>query len=262
MSGSGNDPPNLEYPSVTTSNVAYRVFGDESMTEGSGPGSYRVQGILLVPEEGMTVVRTELARIRSEYRTGGGHGEIKWSGIRGKRLRPRVAGLLKMFFEGPAAAYLRFDCIVVQHSEDQTYGTCAETRDLGVYKTFFVLLKNRLPSGSSSTIVLDERPGLRVGAEEQLRECLNAAGARSAPPFAVSACLAADSRMEDLIQLTDLLCGAVAWDWNGRPARVKAKHQLHGLICQKLGCTTLRRETYRDPKFGLWRYRPRQAQVA
>jgi hypothetical protein len=138
------------------------------------------------------------------------------------------------------------------------FGHCRSSAN----KTFFVLFKNRLPPGSTSIIALDERPGLRPGAEEQLRSCLNGAGARVSPSFTVTGCYAVCSRSEDLVQLADLLCGAVAWDWNGRPPRNGAKQQAHGLICKHLGSTTLHRETYRDPKFGIWRYRPRQIGAA
>lgn len=262
MGGSGNDPPSLAGSGVTLSSVTYRVFGDESTTEGSGPDSYRVQGGIWVREEGLTVVRQELASLRAEHRTGGGRGELKWSGLRGARLRPRARGLIDLFFTGPAAEFLRFDCIAVRHDEDQTFGSCAETRDLGIYKTFFVLFRNRLPPGSTSIITLDERPGLRPGAERQLQTCLNGAGRKLSPPFTVTACRAVCSRSEDLIQLADLFCGAVAWDWNGRPPRADAKHEAHRLICDRLRRPTLQRETYRDPKFGIWRYRPRQAGAA
>jgi hypothetical protein len=256
MQDGGNVPPNYSCPSVTASSVTFWVFGDESTTEGTGPDNYRVQGGIWVKAEGMEVVRGELARLSPAPRR---KGELKWRGLRGNRLRYRPQGFINLFFEGLARQFLSFDCIVVRHGADQAYGASAATRDLAVYKTWYTLLNNRLPAGSNSIITLDERR-IRPGAEGELRTCLNYAGAWRSPAFTVTACHAVSSHSEELIQLTDLLCGAVAWDWNGRPHRNKAKRDAHKLICDHLGKNTLRRATFRDPKFGIWLYQPRAPQ--
>jgi hypothetical protein len=114
-SGGAEEPPGNTQRGTGTTTV-FRIFGDESCTNS---GAYRVQGALWVRQDAMTAVRDELARVRA-YRTGGGPAEIKWSRIRGKRLRPRVKALVDVFFTSSVAASMHFNAIIVSHADDPT----------------------------------------------------------------------------------------------------------------------------------------------
>ena len=65
-----------------------------------------------VRQDAMSAVRAELSRVR-RYRTGGGPAEIKWSRIRGARLRCRVKALVDVFFTSSVAASMNFNAIIV-----------------------------------------------------------------------------------------------------------------------------------------------------
>lgn len=228
--------------------TVFRIFGDESCTHS---GEFRVQGALWVKQGLIASVRRELASVR-RYRTGGGPAEIKWSEVRGRRLRPRVKALVDLFFTSSAASAMHFNTIIISHKDDPSRRAGAS--QLSLSKAWHLLFRYRLWPNSDNYIDLDERPGWTAGHDYTLRSILNRTGCRS--QSTVGLLRSVQSCSDDLIQLTDLLVGATAWEWNGRSQGSGAKAQLHEHICHRLHCSTLLRETIRHPKFDRWRYRP------
>lgn len=246
-SGGEEEPPGSSQRTTGTTTV-FRIFGDESCTNA---GDFRVQGALWVKQGMMSAVRGELAKVR-RYRTGGGPAEIKWSRIRGRRLRPRVKALVDVFFTSSVAGSMHFNAIIVSHADDPTRH--GGDHELGVNKTWHLLFRHRLWPNSDNYIDLDERPDRTAQDEYTLRSVLNRTGTRSR--YTVGLLRSVQSTSDELIQLTDLLVGAVAWEWNGPSRTTGAKAQLHEYICDRLHCSTLLHETFRHPKFDRWRYRP------
>ena len=153
---------------------------------------------------------------------------------------------------------MHFNSIIVSHDDDPTrHGGDSE---LGLGKTWHLLFRHRLWPNSDNYIDLDERPGRKLEHEQILRRVLNRTG--SQPRYTVSLLRSVQSTSDDLIQLADLLVGAVAWEWNGPPHRNGAKAELHGHICKRLQCSSLLDETFRHAKFDRWRYRPNAQRAA
>jgi len=242
---------------TVSSATAYHVFCDESYTSGGSTNRFRIQAGIWVRDTTLPPLRTELSNLRAKYPR---NGEVKWNKLRGSRMPRIVSGLIDVFFSSSVAAQLRFACLAVRESDDPTAGQAAATRDLGQFKAYHLLLSHRLEAGTAAHLVLDGRPNIRPGAEAELQSCLNASGRRRDPPFAVLSCRSVDSAQEDMIQLVDVLGGAVGWAWNDRPSRAGAKRDVHDAICKALGWRTLARETGPwERKFGVWPYRPRVA---
>jgi hypothetical protein len=254
MGSEGTEPPLMSAGSTPGTTSVFRIFGDESCTNS---GDFRVQGALWVRQDAMSAVRAELSSVR-RYRTGGGPAEIKWSRIRGGRLRCRVKALVDVFFTSSVAASMNFNAIIVSHADDPTRH--GGDRELGVNKTWHLLFRHRLWPNSDNYIDLDERPHRTAQDEYTLKSVLNRTG--SQPRYTVSLIRSVQSTSDDLIQLTDLLVGVVAWEWNDRPRTTGAKAQLHEYICNRLHCSSLLQETFRHPKFDRWRYRPDAQQAA
>jgi len=248
LSGGEEEPPGSTRPGTATTTV-FRIFGDESCTTSA---EYRVQGALWIPKQYMNLVRAELARVRETFPTGGGPAQMEWKRIRGKRLKPRAVGLVDVFFASPVASCMRFNSLIVPLKDDPALqvGDC----ELGVSKTWWVLFNHRLSPISDNEIDLDERPGRTQEDDDTLQRVLNRTSGSNR--HTVSLCRSVQSHSDDLIQLTDLLVGAIGWEWNGRRTTGTAKAKLQDHICRRLNCTSLRRATYRHPKFDLWRYRP------
>jgi hypothetical protein len=106
---------------------------------------------------------------------------------------------------------------------------------------------------------VDEKPSPRPEPEAELGRCLNSAGQYEPIPWRVLSCRSMVSQQEDLIQLADVLCGALGWAWNGKQSTCGAKPILADQIASGLGWDVLEgKETYRgERKFNVWRYRPR-----
>ena len=231
----------------------YHVFCDEAFTDGF---QYRVQGGVWVNHRGFSVVRSALAKVRAEHPK---VREFKWSSIRGKRPRRSYHDLVKVFFEGPAANHLAFKCLVVHKDDDSSQVLDSHGRDLGFYKAYHLLLKYRLEEGCRYRIRLDKRTGPRPNAEQQVAECLNAECCHWTPPAEVLSCVGLESHMDDLMQLADVLCGAVGWEWNCRPSVAPAKVALAEYVARQLRWKDMKRETAGSAaKFNVWRYRPKK----
>ena len=230
----------------------FHVFCDESYTE----DTYRVQGGIWADHAGMRVIRAELARVRNAHpRT----QEFKWNSVRGKRRRHAYHDFAQVFFNGPAAAFLSFKCLVVHRNNDPSSVLDSEGRNLGFYKAYHTLLKYRLEPGNRYRIRLDRRTGPRVDPEAEVADHLNKSCCGWEPPAEVLSCVGVESHTEDLVQMADLLCGAVGWAWNGRRSGPPAKVILAQDIAASLKWKELTRETAGSAtKFNVWRYRPKR----
>ena len=230
----------------------FHVFCDESYTE----DTYRVQGGIWANHAGLRVIRSELTALRCKHAKA---REFKWSKLRGKEPTRSYHDLVKIFFDSPAAPYLFFKCLVVHCADDPSRCLGKEERDLGFYKAYHLLLKYRLEPGCRYRIRLDKRTGPRVDPETDVADCLNAEICKWRPPAEVLSCIGVDSHAEDLMQMADVLCGAVGWEWNNRPSNAPAKAALAEEIAAKLDWRSLKRQTGGSAvKFNVWRYHPKE----
>lgn len=233
----------------------FHVYCDESHVGGSVTG-FRIQGGIWVPDHRMRAVRGAFRELRERHPT---IRELKWEYVTGTAPMTVYRELIDLFFSSPVADLLSFKCLVVQRGDDASRTLDKVGKDIGFYKAYYTLLRHRLAAGSTNHVRLDGRSGPRSDAEGELAKCLNNASASQMwTPFTVASCAAVSSKSEDLIQLADVLCGAVGWAWNGMQSTCGAKPLLHAQITTALRWSTLvSRETGRaEPKFNVWRYRP------
>jgi hypothetical protein len=168
--------------------------------------------------------------------------------------------LIDLFYHSDVAPVLSFRCLVVAKSDDVSQTAGKTEKDLGFFKAYYTLLSKRLKPGTDNHITIDERTSPRPRAVEELGERLNWTGGREKPPFRVASCKMARSKDDDLLQLADVLCGAVAWAYNGMQSTCGAKPILHERMCRAMNWITLEKcETdAKAPKFNVWPYRPRK----
>ncbi len=230
----------------------YHVFCDESHI---GPHTFRVQGGIWADDAGMRVIRGELTALRAKHPQA---REFKWSAVHGSTPYRAYGDLISLFFTGPAAKYLSFKCMVVERTDDSSRALGKTGRDLGFYKTYYTLLRYRVEKGCRYRIRLDRRPSPRPDPEQDVADYLNEAVKSWNPPTQIVSCVGICSKSDDLMQLADLLSGAIGWDWNGRQSVSPAKIALADQIAAHLGWSGLARETSsRASRVNIWRYRPK-----
>ena len=231
------------------------VYADESRLKGE---RYMLIGGLWVPAPAEPALRGDIARLRIDSHL---TAEFKWKKVSRAKLSA-YQEMVNIFMKHCEAA---FHCIVI----DVTfldYNTFSRgDAELGFYKFYFQLISRKLLSGYHYLVFTDARRNRRAYRLDVLKICTNRWWAKqqgipeAAPVRAVEA---RNSKQEDLIQLTDVLLGAVGYVWNGH-AESPAKLNLIGHIEQQLGGVSLGKGTPQTSrKFNIWHWQPSATSLA
>ncbi|MFN4770627.1 MAG: DUF3800 domain-containing protein [Gemmatimonas sp.] len=233
--------------------TTFHVFCDESHLS---PHTYRIQGGIWVRSEGLREVRQAFTELRARHPKA---GELRWGKVDGREPWRVYLDLMDLFFSGPAAKHLSFKCIVVHSEDDRSRNGDKHERDLGFYKAYWTLLSHRLLANCTYHIRLDQRSSPRLkDPEGQLQERLNNTGYNKGSYWDVLTCRGECSKREDLLQLADVLLGAIGWAWNGRRSTCGAKPGLERYIADKLRWKDLARDTaMNSAKANIWKYTPK-----
>ncbi|MBI3912527.1 MAG: DUF3800 domain-containing protein [Armatimonadetes bacterium] len=230
------------------------VYADESRTQGE---RYMLIGGLWVPADAEPDLRTEIARLRS---TANLTAELKWGKVSQGKLQA-YRDFLDIFFRQQDTS---FHCIVVDTMLLDHSVFSRSDAELGFYKFYFQLISRKLVAGNDYLVFTDQRHDRKANRLATLRICTNRWWAKHKIPGAepVRALEARDSKREDLIQMADVLLGAVGYAWNqydSSPARVT----LINHIVSRLGLLSLRAPTPPSArKFNIWHWQPSAASRA
>lgn len=213
------------------------VFVDESC---QNDHHYMVLGALIVPGAYVAMAERELEAVLEKY--GMMRSEFKWTKVsRGKC--DAYKAVVDLYFDVLCHHGVEFHAVAIDsHGLDHRWYNEGDV-DLGFNKFLYQLLLHRVGMrfGFDERIVvdLDSRNTSRDPVE--LQRILNSKmgavlGDHLRPPFARIA--HRDSKSARLLQLTDLLAGAIAWHRNDQDARHNAspaKIELADLVAEKTG---------------------------
>jgi len=179
----------------------YQVYCDESRHTSDPSDHYMVIGAISCPaSEKRALVR----RIHSLRAIHAAQGEFGW-----KRLSPNKRAFywsLLDLFAGEAS--LQFRCIVVDRTRFK-----ADDLELGFYKLYYQMLVHWLSPECSYRIYLDYQQNRERDRFSILRDVLRCRLSEQAKIISLEP---ADSSELELMQLADLLIGAVGYERNGR----------------------------------------------
>jgi hypothetical protein len=231
------------------------IYADESRLKEE---RYMLIGGLWVPALAEPALRQDIALLRTSYRM---TAELKWKKVSRAKLSA-YQDLVDLFVKHCDAA---FHCIVIDVTLLDYKIFSRGDDELGFYKFYFQLISRKLAPGYRYLVFTDARRNRRAYRLDVLKICTNRWWAKqqgipdAAPVRAVEA---RNSKDEDLIQMADVLLGAVGCAWN-RHAESRAKLDLIGHIEQRLGGVSLSQGTPRSaPKFNIWQWRPSAASLA
>lgn len=236
--------------------MKYYLFCDESNLP---PHPFLVYGAVRVVEAFMPEARAAFTRMRAKHPT---ITEYKWEYVSGSRPFAAYEECVDLFLSDIVAAGMGFSCMVSALAEDPNRHADKVGKDLGFWKAYYTFLANRLEPGCSYHIRVHRKDGPRPNPVGELERYLKFFAASLNPPSRILSCKPTASKEHTLLQLADLLAGAVGWEWNehgARPNASEAKRRLHARILHGLGRRSLRRTTRpAERQFNVWRWKRRK----
>lgn len=228
--------------------MEYAVYCDESRHEGGSFHQYMAIGGLWIPKQDLPALVTRFDALRAERRI---TKEFKWSRLNESAL----GGFLKvvdLFFDFPTAA---FRAIVVDKRKVDLARYHQGDHELGFYKFYYEMLEKWILGGNEYTVVLDYKQNRDPNRYDSLRRFLDLRAHKV--QARIADLVAVDSQHEPLVQICDILTGAVAAACceDLRPNSAKTKLAEH--IASRSGFVSLKNSSMSPAfaKFNLFRIR-------
>ncbi|MCK4342438.1 MAG: DUF3800 domain-containing protein [Phycisphaerae bacterium] len=226
----------------------FEVFCDESCQElfQTGPDQQRqfvLLGSLWIEASQRPRFKQQIADLREQHKVG---GEAKWTRISSSR-QDFYTALVQLFF---AEKQMRFRCIALKADEMQAVPFHGGDVELMFYKFYYQLLHHWILDCNRYSFFLDTKTNRIPGRLRKLHEVLSNANRLSE----IVNMQALPSREVDLLQLTDVLLGAVGYALH-RHAGSQAKAAVVQEIETALG-HPIRPTPKSEEKFNVFRFRP------
>lgn len=214
-------------------NIPINIYCDESRHTSDPRDAYMVIGGIACPREGKREIVHRIHVLKKTYKT---QGEFGW-----KRLSPNRRdfywAILDLFSR---ESRLSFRCLLVDRSSLDHERYNKGDQELGFYKLYYQMLIHWLKPQHRYHIYLDWQQNQAQHRFSTLRDILR----RKLSGRAGIACLEpVGSRHIPLIEMTDLLIGAVGYEWNGR-SESKTKVDFCQELAESMNMKNLRESTF------------------
>ena len=229
------------------------MYLDESSIDGC---RYMGVGGLWIPDSCESALRSSITAVRAAHGMNAG-GEFKWTKNSGSKGHPAYRPLVDAFF---ANKDCRFNAMIVDRRDPGR--NRGDDRELDHYKSVFWLVRKRVEERTAYRLVLDHRTNRRSDRLTTLLDVLNNSIKRDrAVHFnCMREVIVSDSRKEPLVQLADVLLGAVCFHFNRQHEKNNASRSKCDLATyiakQARWVDGVIGESYpSEPKFNVWLWR-------
>ena len=229
--------------------MKFEIYCDEAMpdlftSQNSGNRRYLMVGGLWVPASLRGKIKEQIHVLRQKHNT---WCEIKWSKVSSSRLDFYV-DLIEMFFSYNLD--LRFRCIAVDHTQINM-ALHEYDSELGCYKFYYQLLHHWIFDFNEYRVFCDIKTNRDPKRLEVLKRCLQYANLSST----IKDIQSLPSKQVVLIQLCDLLLGAVSGRMNNTLKEGSAKSKLVRHLEKRLDVDTLTPTPRNREKFNIFKIR-------
>jgi len=230
----------------------FSLFCDESNIQSA---HYMLIGGLWIPQQSETALRNSLSVVRKNFNM---TAEFKWTKVSQTKL-PAYSAWLDCFLDNKD---IGFRCIVIDTNLLDYRTFHKGDHELGFYKFYYQLVSRNIQPENLYWLYTDERTNRKKNRLEVLKIVTNRYWMKQSgtePLRGVEPCRSHD---EDLLQLTDVLLGALGYTWN-ESTKSPAKLSLIAHIRKRLGWPSLKQSTSPSAtRFNVWQWRPSaQAQI-
>ncbi|WP_425153934.1 DUF3800 domain-containing protein [Candidatus Palauibacter sp.] len=234
----------------------HEIYCDESETK----GGYELFGGIWLSHYDARRLRRTIARIRTQFNY---PREFKWRKASGSSLSPTYADLASKLTQIIYAERVHFHCIVRHPALVDVKQYHEGDVELAYFKFASLLIGRRLEAGKTYVITIDRRHWQKSDRLSDLKRVLNHVARRDLGITydCVREVRARPSRGDDLLQMADLLLGAVGYHVAGlhkNPKSSLGKTQLAARIAQGIRKEDL---AFASPNwerpFNIWRWTPR-----
>jgi hypothetical protein len=252
-------PDRLHRPDLTR----VEVYGDESLKR----GGYDLLGALSLSAAEAADLRRAIVELRAGTSAPNPQGEMKWTKCSGATENPLFAGAIDLVMGRIRRGKARFKCIVIDRALVDNDAWNGGDQELGFYKAWQTLLFSMVDPGLTYHVRLDARQLQKASRLDDLKNVLNARGLRDRK-LDYRCCHqveGADSKKDDLIQVADLLTGAIGFHYaggDGDPKASPGKVAIADRIARHLRKRDLRISSpASELRFNVWRWRPSRPKV-
>lgn len=237
----------------------YVFYCDEA---GISTDRFTVVGGLCMHSGTCATVFANLAEYRVKHNM---NAELKWTKISNQKLAEYMS-LIDFFFAMNNVNYIQFHCVAFDNHQWLHGKYNKGDGDIGLSKLYYQLLHHKFgrhlaPHGSLH-VCCDHRNSSTP--LNDLRDMLNAAAARDygAEDKPFKQVISADSKGHDLLQLNDVILGAVCAARNGKHLLAtgrESKRAIAQAVLEKSGLASFETDSPRSVRrFTVWNFRPRK----
>ena len=238
--------------------TVHHVHCDESQTG----ARFVVYGGIIVPGKNVEWFDALIEKWRGEQNM---HKELKWTKVTNQKYK-EYKSLVDLFFEHADLHRLHFKSVVFDTAQVDYKTYHDDDEELGFYKFYYHFLLHKFGSYAKSDdhrlyVFIDERTSRCIDRLSTLRDVLNA-GIRNKygrKANVVKQVEPRNSKKSHVMQVADVLMGAVGWhanDMGDRPEARKAKKDLAAYIATKAKVASLKVATpWGQTSFEIWRFR-------
>ena len=207
-------------------------------------------GLLLIPRgEPEQAIRDQCNQLRNRHQWGA--GEFKWEKVSQGKLDV-YKEFVDIFFDH---AESDFRCLVVDKSKIDYHAYHKDDHETAFCEFYFQAISRNLDAAHQYLVFTDSRQNKRANRLTDLKAKTNYHWLLQGVKESIVRNLEPRvSKTEDLLQITDVLLGAVGYDIEKR-AESPAKVELVKYIEERIGCERLRDHWGRNTRFNIWKFR-------